>query len=117
SSGSSPGWVIFTADDTLKCMMVKITQPGEEPELAGDLIPGSRAFAPKRLEAALEPATFELATDADFQENSFLVKGYVGPRGLNANGVKVYADPRVVSGTSWITGADNKNHHVVGLVA
>ncbi|PQM74568.1 proline--tRNA ligase [Corynebacterium sp. J010B-136] len=106
-----------TAEDTLKCMMVKITQPGEEPELAGVLIPGSRALAPKRLEAALEPATFELATDADFQENSFLVKGYVGPRGLNANGVKVYADPRVVSGTSWITGADNKNHHVVGLVA
>ncbi len=106
-----------TADDTLKCMMVKITQPGEEPELAGVLIPGSRALAPKRLEAALEPATFELATDADFKENSFLVKGYVGPRGLNANGVKVYADPRVVSGTSWITGADNKNHHVVGLVA
>ena len=106
-----------TADDTLKCMMVKITQPGEEPELAGVLIPGSRALAPKRLEAALEPATFELATDADFNENSFLVKGYVGPRGLNANGVKVYADPRVVSGTSWITGADNKNHHVVGLVA
>ena len=106
-----------TADDTLKCMMVKITQPGEEPELAGVLIPGSRALAPKRLEAALEPATFELATDADFKENSFLVKGYVGPRGLNANDVKVYADPRVVSGTSWITGADNKNHHVVGLVA
>ena len=106
-----------TADDTLKCMMVKITQPGEEPELAGVLIPGSRALAPLRLEAALEPATFELATDADFKENSFLVKGYVGPRALNANGVKVYADPRVVSGTSWITGADNKNHHVVGLVA
>lgn len=106
-----------TADDTLKCMMVKITQPGEEPELAGVLIPGSRALAPKRLEAALEPATFELATDADFKENSFLVKGYVGPRALNANGVKVYTDPRVVSGTSWITGADNKNHHVVGLVA
>src|SRR5699024_12249279 len=63
---------------------------------------------PKRLEAALEPATFELATDADFKENSFLVKGYVGPRGLNANGVKVYADPRVVSGTSWITGDQDR---------
>ena len=106
-----------TAEDTLKCMMVKIAQPGEEPELAGVLIPGSRALAPKRLEAALEPATFELATDADFKDNPFLVKGYVGPRGLNANGVKVYADPRVVSGTSWITGADAKNRHVVGLVA
>lgn len=97
--------------------MVKVAQPGEEPELAGVLIPGSRALAPKRLEAALEPATFELATEEDFRDNPFLVKGYVGPRGLNANGVKVYADPRVVSGSSWITGADDKNHHVVGLVA
>ncbi|MDN6273688.1 MAG: proline--tRNA ligase [Corynebacterium casei] len=105
------------ANDTLKCMMVKITQPGEEPELAGVLIPGGRALAPKRLEAALEPATFELATEEDFKENPFLVKGYVGPRGLNANGVQVYADPRVVSGSSWITGADAKNRHVVGLVA
>lgn len=42
-----------TADDTLKCMMVKITQPGEEPELAGVLIPGSRALAPKRLEVSI----------------------------------------------------------------
>lgn len=105
------------ANDTLKCMMVKITQPGEEPELAGVLIPGGRALAPKRLGAALELATFELATEEDFKENPFLVKGYVGPRGLNANGVKVYADPRVVSGSSWITGADAKNRHVVGLVA
>src|SRR5699024_2572978 len=31
--------------------------------------------------------------------------------------VKVYADPRVVSGTSWITGADAKNRYVVGIVA
>src|SRR5699024_3948034 len=85
-----------TAEDTLKCMMVKIAQPGEEPELARVLIPGSCSLVPKRLEAALEPATFELATDADFKDNPFLVKGYVGPRGLTANGVKVYADPRVV---------------------
>lgn len=38
-------------------------------------------------------------------------------RALNAHGVKVYADPRVVKGSSWITGADAPQRHVVGLVA
>lgn len=113
-----------TGADTLKCMVVKVAHPtvndGEtekEWELAAVLIPGDRALDEKRLEASLEPAEFELATDEDFKANPFLVRGYVGPRGLNANGVKVYADPRVVKGSSWITGADEKNHHVVNCVA
>ena len=46
-----------------------------------------------------------------------MVKGYVGPRALQSNGVRVLADPRVVDGTSWITGADAPGKHVVGLVA
>ena len=71
----------------------------------------------KRLEASLEPAEVELAVESDFADNPFLVKGYVGPVGLAKNGVKVLADPRVVTGTSWITGADEKERHVVGLVA
>ncbi|MDY3126904.1 MAG: proline--tRNA ligase [Corynebacterium sp.] len=103
--------------DTLKCMMITVTQPGEEPELAAVLLPGDRALAEKRLEASLEPATFALASEKEFAAHPFLVKGYVGPRALNANGIKVYADPRVVEGSSWITGADKLNHHVVGMVA
>nr|VDG63403.1 prolyl-tRNA synthetase [Streptococcus thermophilus] len=114
-----------TAADTLKCMMVKIDDPravSEDgtpvgPQLTGILMPGDRALDEKRLEASLEPATFELASDEDFAKSSFLVKGYVGPRGLNANGVRVLADPRVVPGSSWITGADAPQQHVVGLVA
>ncbi len=113
------------AADTLKCMVVKIDDPrqvGEDgepvgPQLAGVLIPGDRELDEKRLEASLEPATFELASDEDFAKNDFLVKGYVGPRALAENGVKIYADPRVVTGSSWITGADEKQKHVVGLVA
>ena len=113
------------ASDTLKCMVVKVNDPrqvGEDgelvgPQLAGVLIPGDRELDEKRLEASLEPATFELASEEDFKNNSFLVKGYVGPKALNANGVKVYADPRVVAGSSWITGADAPQKHVVGLVA
>ncbi|MCG7295350.1 proline--tRNA ligase [Corynebacterium afermentans] len=113
------------AADTLKCMMVKVNDPRQVdedgkpvgPQLVGVLIPGDRELDEKRLEASLEPATFELASDEDFAKNDFLVKGYVGPRALQANGVRVLADPRVVDGTSWITGADAPGKHVVGLVA
>ncbi|MDK8898347.1 proline--tRNA ligase [Corynebacterium sp. MSK004] len=111
-----------TAADTLKCMMIKVAAPAaaeEEKkwELAAVLIPGDRELDEKRLEASLEPVEFELAGEGDFKKNPFLVKGYVGPRALNAHDVKVYADPRVVSGSSWITGADAPQRHVVGLVA
>ncbi|WP_010118894.1 proline--tRNA ligase [Corynebacterium nuruki] len=103
--------------DTLKCLVVKITEPGGEPTLTGVLLPGDREADMKRLEASLEPAVVELASDEDFAKNPFLVKGYVGPKGLADNGVRVLADPRVVTGTSWITGADAKNHHVANMVA
>ena len=113
------------AEDTLKCMMIKVDDPrvvddnGEPvgPQLVGVLIPGDRELDEKRLEASLEPATFELASDEDFAKSDFLVKGYVGPRALQANGVRLLADPRVVDGTAWITGADVPGKHVVGLVA
>ena len=105
------------ASDTLKCVVVKVTEPGREPELLGVLVPGDREVDMKRLEASLEPAAVAMAEEVDFRKNPFLVKGYVGPRGLAANGVRVLADPRVVTGTAWITGADAPNRHVVGLVA
>ena len=113
------------AEDTLKCMMIKVDDPravdenGEPvgPQLVGVLIPGDRELDEKRLEASLEPATFELASDEDFAKSDFLVKGYVGPRALQANGVRLLADPRVVDGTAWITGADVPGKHLVGLVA
>lgn len=117
--------IVASAADTLKCMMIKTRDvaPADAPsvtpdwQLAAVLIPGNRALDEKRLEASLEPVEFELASDEDFANNDFLVRGYVGPRALNAHGVKVYADPRVVDGTAWITGADAKNRHVVGCVA
>ncbi|MGS1092212.1 proline--tRNA ligase [Corynebacterium sanguinis] len=114
-----------SAADTLKCMVLKVDDPRLTdddgapvgPRLTGILIPGDRELDEKRLEASLAPATFELASEEDFARTDFLVKGYVGPRALAANGVTVYADPRVVDGTSWIAGADAHERHVVGLVA
>ncbi|MGN7779203.1 proline--tRNA ligase [Mycolicibacterium sp. 22603] len=106
-----------TAADTLKNVLLKTRQPGGEWELLAIGVPGDREVDEKRLGAALEPAEFALLDDADFAANPFLVKGYVGPKALQDNGVRYLVDPRVVSGTSWITGADEPNKHVVGLVA
>jgi prolyl-tRNA synthetase len=71
----------------------------------------------KRLEASVSPNEVALLEDADFAANSFLTKGYIGPVGLAANGARYLVDPRVVTGTAWVTGADKPDHHVVDLVA
>ncbi|KUI42461.1 proline--tRNA ligase [Mycobacterium sp. IS-1590] len=106
-----------TAADTLKNVMLKTRVPGGEWELLGIGVPGDREVDDKRLGAALEPAEYALLDDADFARYPFLVKGYIGPKALLANGVRYLVDPRVVDGTSWITGADQPGKHVVGLVA
>ncbi|MDL9944779.1 proline--tRNA ligase [Gordonia sp. ABSL11-1] len=107
----------YAARDTLKNVMIKIRRPGSDWEITGVGVPGDREVDMKRLEAALEPAEVELLSDADFAANPFLVKGYIGPRGLAAHGVPYLVDPRVVDGTSWVTGADEKGKHYVDLVA
>ncbi|MCV7151361.1 proline--tRNA ligase [Mycolicibacterium pyrenivorans] len=107
----------ITAADTLKNVLVKVRQPGGEWELLAIGVPGDREVDDKRLGAALEPAEYAMLDDADFARHPFLVKGYIGPKGLLANGVRYLVDPRVVDGTAWITGADEPGRHVVGLVA
>ena len=106
-----------TAADTLKNVMLKVREPGGEWQLLAIGVPGDREVDDKRLGAALEPAEYALLDDADFAKHPFLVKGYIGPKGLLANGVRYLVDPRIVDGTRWITGADEKNKHVVDLVA
>ncbi len=106
-----------TAADTLKNVLVKVRQPGGEWELLAIGVPGDREVDDKRLGAALEPAEYALLTDGDFAKYPFLVKGYIGPKALRDNEVRYLIDPRVVDGTSWITGADEPGRHVVGLVA
>jgi prolyl-tRNA synthetase len=105
------------AADTLKNVIVKLHHPDGETELLGIGVPGDREVDEKRLGAALEPAEFELLTEADFTANPFLVKGYIGPKGLQDNGIRYLVDPRIVSGTRWITGADAPGRHVVDLIA
>ncbi|WP_406231391.1 proline--tRNA ligase [Nocardia sp. NBC_01009] len=106
-----------TAADTLKNIMVKLRHPDGKTEIVGIGIPGDREVDDKRLGVSVEPAEVELLTEADFAANDFLVKGYIGPKALLDNGVRYLVDPRVVTGTAWITGADAPGKHVVGLVA
>ena len=106
-----------TAADTLKNVQLKVRQPGGDWELLAIGLPGDREVDEKRLGAALEPAEYALLGDDDFAKYPFLVKGYIGPKALRDNDVRYLVDPRVVDGTSWITGADELGRHVVGLVA
>ncbi len=74
----------------------------------------------KRLEAAVSPAEAEPFTDEDFARYPALAKGYIGPGVLGAaqaTGIRYLVDPRVVTGTRWVTGADEPGRHVIGLVA
>ncbi|WP_436501178.1 proline--tRNA ligase [Actinokineospora sp. HUAS TT18] len=107
----------FTAADTLKNVLLKVRQPAGEWELLAVGVPGDREVDFKRVEAAVSPAEVAILEDADFAKNPFLVKGYIGPKALLDNGVRYLVDPRVVTGTAWVTGADKADHHVVDLVA
>ncbi len=116
ANGANLGRTV-TGADTLKNVLLKVRQPGADWELLGIGLPGDREVDDKRLDAALDPAEYALLDDADFAKHPFLVKGYIGPKALLDNGVRYLLDPRIVDGSSWITGADQPGKHVVGLVA
>ncbi len=81
------------------------------------LVPGDREVDLKRLQANLSGIQdIRLFEDADFAKNPGLVKGYVGPQDAKKFGLTLYADPRVSVGTSWITGANQKDKHVRNVV-
>jgi prolyl-tRNA synthetase len=110
----------WTAADTLKNVVVTLVHPDgtREPLVVG--VPGDRDVDLKRLEAALSPAEVAPFTDTDFAARPGLVKGYIGPAVLGADsrtGIRYLLDPRVVHGTSWITGANEPGRHVFDLVA
>ena len=95
------------ASDTLKNVLL---MADEKP--ISVLVPGDREVDLKRLQANL-PGVQELRLfeDADFAKSPGLVKGYVGPQDANKLGVTLYADPRIVAGSHWITGANKKDMH------
>jgi prolyl-tRNA synthetase len=110
----------WSAADTLKNVVVMLRHPDGTREPLAIAVPGDRDVDLKRLEAQVGPAEAEPFTDADFAARPELVKGYIGPGVLgegSASGIRFVADPRVVSGTRWVTGADAPGRHVLDLVA
>ena len=110
----------WTAADTLKNLVVNLTHPDGTVEPLAIGLPGDRDVDMKRLEAVVAPAEPEPFGEEDFAKFPSLVKGYIGPGVLGserASGIRYLVDPRVVSGTQWITGADAHGQHVVDLTA
>jgi prolyl-tRNA synthetase len=104
----------------LKNVVVTLRHPDGRTQPLAIGVPGDRDVDLKRLEAQVGPAVPEPFTDADFARYPALAKGYIGPGVLgeeNKTGIRFVVDPRVATGTSWVTGADEDGRHVVGLIA
>ena len=115
----------YNASDTLKNVVLALKHPDGTREIVVVGLPGDRDVDDKRVEVAFAPAEVEPATDADFERNPLLVRGYIGPWSEtgavlgeeSATGIRYFVDPRVVDGSSWITGANIDQKHVHSLVA
>ena len=110
----------WNAADTLKNVVVMLTHPDgkNEPLVVG--IPGDREVDMRRLEAVVSPATVRVFEETDFPKYPALVRGYIGPQALglkSASKIKFLVDPRIVSGTRWITGSNIAGKHVYDLVS
>ncbi|MDX2564222.1 proline--tRNA ligase [Streptomyces sp. TX20-6-3] len=99
------------ASATLKNLLVKV-----DGEIVAIGVPGDREVDMDKVEEHFGPtATVELVTEEDFAQRTDLVRGYVGPQGLEK--VTYIADPRVAPGTAWITGANKDGMHAKNVVA
>ncbi|MGC5169419.1 proline--tRNA ligase [Microbacterium sp. DT81.1] len=122
---ATEGAAEWTAAHTLKNVVLALTHLDGTREVVIVGIPGDRDIDEKRVEVAFAPAAVEQATEADFEKNPLLVKGYIGPWSPtgavfgeeSATGIRYLLDPRVVDGTAWITGANADEKHVHTLVA
>lgn len=123
----------WTAADTLKNVVLAVDLPTGERQIVVVGLPGDRDVDLKRIEANIGAhlpiggeVGVEAAGEADLKKHAGLIKGYIGPGlsldaavlGAEASTKLLYlVDPRVVSGTTWITGANEEGKHVFGLVA
>lgn len=115
----------WEAADTLKNVVLAVTDAEGTRRTVIIGVPGDRDVDAKRLEVAFPGCEVEQATDKDFANHPLLTPGYIGPGtsdapvlGLNGStGIEYLLDPRVVTGTSWVTGANEHEQHVAYLVA
>lgn len=121
----SLGKTDVTAASTLKHVVLALTDVKHKRSLVVVAIPGDRELEIKRAEIAFAGFEVETANDEDFEKHPELVKGFIGPvkNGKQFLGektdskIRYLLDPRVVTGTSWISGANEKDKHTFNLVA
>lgn len=109
----------WAAADTLKNVVLTLRHPDGTTEALVVGVPGDRQVDTKRIEAQVSPAEVEPMDDATFDKHPGLVRGYIGPHALgtdSATGVRYLVDPSVVPGSAWVTGANEKDTHVLHLV-
>jgi prolyl-tRNA synthetase len=124
-ANDSLGMKEVTAASTLKHLVLALTDVKHKRSLVVVGIPGDRELEMKRAEIAFAGFEVETATDEDFAKHPELVKGFIGPvkagqqfLGEKAESkIRYLLDPRVVSGTSWIAGSNEKDNHTFNLVA
>jgi prolyl-tRNA synthetase len=93
----------LSAAGMLKCIAV-VDREGRHTVV---LVPGDREVR--------VPHGWHLFEDADFAATPALVRGYIGPMGRQALGVRVVADTAVRDRPGpWVTGANRADHHVTG---
>ncbi|MCG5471180.1 proline--tRNA ligase [Micromonospora sp. LAH09] len=105
----------WTAADTLKNVVLSVRQPDAdraEPLVIG--LPGDREVDLKRVGAALHPA--QVAVFEEWADHPELVRGYIGPQLLDKLGIRFLVDPRVVTGSAWLTGANEPGRHATDVV-
>jgi prolyl-tRNA synthetase len=114
----------YFASDTLKNVVLALTDIKGKRSLVVVGLPGDREVEFKRAEIAFAGFEVEAANEEDFAKHPELVKGYIGPVKDGAallgekasSGVRYLLDPRVADGTAWITGANVSGKHVFNLV-
>lgn len=126
----------WEASETLKCVVLTAVLNGDERRVFVVAVPGDRDVDVKRVEASIGEALgvggepeVEPATHDDLAKYSGLAPGYIGPSLLQdgkatqilgeefETGIPFFVDPRIVAGSSWVTGANADQQHVFGLVA
>ena len=114
----------ITSANTLKHIVLALTDVKHKRSLVVVGLPGDREMEPKRAEVAFPGFEVEPATDEDFEKHPELIRGFIGPvkNGAQFLGdkseskIRYLLDPRVVRGTSWVAGSNHKDKHTFNLV-
>src|SRR3954471_6707978 len=102
------------ASQTLKNVVLQLRNPDGTTELLVVGVPGDREVDLKAVEANVFPA--EVEPFDDFAKQPGLVRGYIGPQVLRDLKIRYLVDPRVTTGSSWVTGANEVGKHARNVV-